>query len=62
MGAFGRRIRRSVLRALDLLVFVAFCASMVLLVRSHLGQKRKIVVEGRKGPLWELVSPAEARP
>ncbi|WP_018290843.1 hypothetical protein [Verrucomicrobium sp. 3C] len=55
MGAFGRRVRRSLLRLLDLLVFVAFCVSIVLLIRRHLGQKEKIVVEARKGPLWEIL-------
>ncbi|MDD4932118.1 MAG: hypothetical protein PHO89_01440 [Methylacidiphilaceae bacterium] len=51
-------MRRSLLRLLDLLVFVVFCASMVLLIRSHLGQKQKIVVEGQKGPLWEVLPTA----
>lgn len=62
MSTFGRRVRGSLLRLLDLLVFVIFCASMVLLIRNHLGQKEKIVVEGRKGPLWELVPPSETHP
>lgn len=62
MSAFGRRVRRSLLRVADLLVFVLFCASMVLLIRNHLGQKEKIVVEGRKGPLWEIVPPSGTRP
>lgn len=47
---------------LDLLVFVAFCASMVLLIRNHLGQKQKIVVEGRNGPLWEVLSSSGTHP
>ncbi|MGD9896186.1 MAG: hypothetical protein AB7T14_03780 [Candidatus Methylacidiphilaceae bacterium] len=62
MGSFERRIKRSLLRALDLLFFVAFCASMVLLIRHHLGQREKIVVEGRKGPLWEILPPSGPRP
>jgi hypothetical protein len=55
MGVFGRRVRRSLLRLLDFLVFIAFCVGMVLLIRNHLGQKEKVVVEGRKGPLWEIL-------
>ncbi|CAB4242542.1 conserved protein of unknown function [Methylacidimicrobium sp. AP8] len=62
MSAFGRKVGRGLLRVVDLLVFVFFCASMVLLIRNHLGRRAKIVVEGRKGPLWEIVSPAETPP
>ncbi|MDD2676086.1 MAG: hypothetical protein PHP75_01245 [Methylacidiphilaceae bacterium] len=53
-------MRRSLLRLLDFLVFVAFCVGMVLLIRNHLGQKEKVVVEGRKGPLWEILPNGES--
>ncbi|QSR87546.1 hypothetical protein EM20IM_04280 [Candidatus Methylacidiphilum infernorum] len=46
---------RFILRLFDFLILLIFMAVVALVSYSKITKKEKVVVEGKQGPLWQIV-------